>query len=985
MSDASYGFLSILRRGLAARIAADAPSGPRVSVTASLSVAGQAATNLPSLALRGAGDVIGFDTSCITRVWPTANAGNAEPNYFAIAELSDADLPWRYTSQASTGDRLTPWLCVIVVKDSEIQPLQPATQNRPLAILTVNDMGALPDLTQAWAWAHAQILGAPTPPATDFDAVTVAALQSSSPQLFSSRLICPRKLDPETSYLACIVPTFERGRLAGLGLAVDGADRAAPAWASGASSVTLPVYYSWRFQTGQPGDFASLVHLLVARSNLPAAVWQRNLSLSTPGVAPPVWQTVGLEGALRTLDATHQLWPDIDAHGFTAALAGLANRETPTLLGPTLYGQWLAATAQLLSTANATPPWFHQLNGDPRARVAAGLGTLVAQTEQQSLLAQAWMQVDGIRRINQRLRLSQLARELATRLYTRHLSLSGDALLQVAAPLHGRVLSGTATVRAHLGASPIVRGAIGAAWRRAARPLGSLGARQGRAAAAPAIAAAATPAGGAVASATAAAPASALMRMNAGTLSLVPAVAAAASQFGDLGSALTTAGIQLSALASVPIPSGFTVSSAPLPPVAILSSSIAPTVAPATTVAAAPMMRASTVVEAATSPLTATGVATTTATTATIGTQAVAVAVAPAAFVQAASAFLQQVSAALPAGTQWVSADLAALGTSLTSALHPKQTIEAPLAAGLTGVAAAPTRADPIEPVMAAPDFPQPMYQPLAEQSTSWLIPGLNQVPPNTVATLTTNWPFVEAYLVGLNHELARKLLWNGYPTDQRGTYFRHFWDIRSRTDGTTDGDIAAITQWSGALGANRPSALDPLVLMVRGDLIRRYPNVVVYVAQGVVTNGVRAPGPTEKQPIFFARLDPDVGLFGFDLDPAVARADPGWYFVLAEHPSEPRFGLAAPGTAFGTQPASWDVLGWDHLAVDAAGLGALRYIDLNAALPLDPAAADSAGAVWHAGESPGSRAADLAHLTFRRPQRLAIHASMLIPAGSTS
>jgi hypothetical protein len=160
---------------------------------------------------------------------------------------------------------------------------------------------------------------------------------------------------------------------------------------------------------------------------------------------------------------------------------------------------------------------------------------------------------------------------------------------------------------------------------------------------------------------------------------------------------------------------------------------------------------------------------------------------------------------------------------------------------------------------------------------------------------------------------------------------------------------------------------------------------VVVYVAQGVVSNGVRTPGPTEKQPIFFARLDPDVGLFGFDLDPAAARADPGWYFVLAEHPSEPRFGLAAPGTAFGAQPASWDALGWDHLAADAAGLAALRYIDLNAALPLDPAAPDPTGAVWHAGERPGSRAADLAHLTFRHPQRLAIHASMLIPAGSTS
>ena len=31
--------------------------------------------------------------------------------------------------------------------------------------------------------------------------------------------------------------------------------------------------------------------------------------------------------------------------------------------------------------------------------------------------------------------------------------------------------------------------------------------------------------------------------------------------------------------------------------------------------------------------------------------------------------------------------------------------------------------------------------------------------------------------MVGLNHEFARKLLWREYPTDQRGSYFRQFWD----------------------------------------------------------------------------------------------------------------------------------------------------------------------------------------------------------------
>ena len=37
--------------------------------------------------------------------------------------------------------------------------------------------------------------------------------------------------------------------------------------------------------------------------------------------------------------------------------------------------------------------------------------------------------------------------------------------------------------------------------------------------------------------------------------------------------------------------------------------------------------------------------------------------------------------------------------------------------------------------------------------------------------------------MVGLNHEFARELLWREYPTDQRGSYFRQFWDVRGVLD----------------------------------------------------------------------------------------------------------------------------------------------------------------------------------------------------------
>ena len=39
-----------------------------------------------------------------------------------------------------------------------------------------------------------------------------------------SRIVCPRRLMPNTSYLACVVPAFDAGRKSGLGLAVSAED-----------------------------------------------------------------------------------------------------------------------------------------------------------------------------------------------------------------------------------------------------------------------------------------------------------------------------------------------------------------------------------------------------------------------------------------------------------------------------------------------------------------------------------------------------------------------------------------------------------------------------------------------------------------------------------------------------------------------------------------------------------------------------------------
>ena len=195
---------------------------------------------------------------------------------------------------------------------------------------------------------------------------------------------------------------------------------------------------------------------------------------------------------------------------------------------------------------------------------------------------------------------------------------------------------------------------------------------------------------------------------------------------------------------------------------------------------------------------------------------------------------------------------------------------------------------------MAHPHFPWPMYEPLHRYDQEWMVPGLGLIErPDMATLLETNNRFIEAYLVGLNHEMGRELLWREYPTDQRGTYFDSFW--------TGEPELVADLHeppWrTGELGAHVDQALDGrLVFLVRGDLVRRYPGVVAHAAPrgGPRTRGIpifEAASPIET--LFHVFLPPNVLLVGFDM--TRARIDtPGetWWFTLSENPTEPRFGL---------------------------------------------------------------------------------------------
>jgi hypothetical protein len=252
---------------------------------------------------------------------------------------------------------------------------------------------------------------------------------------------------------------------------------------------------------------------------------------------------------------------------------------------------------------------------------------------------------------------------------------------------------------------------------------------------------------------------------------------------------------------------------------------------------------------------------------------------------------------------------------------------------------------------------------------------------------------------------MAGELLWHEYPTDQRGTYFRQFWDVRGYAGppGQDLRDITAITDWPAAtsIGTHRgspPPSGGYLVLLIRGQLLRRYPNTVVYAVPGaldgttaVADGGHRIlSGGAPLYPLFRGSIDPDITFLGFNLGRAAAVGDDtstgadsqGWFFVLEEQPTQPRFGLEATSTAPGTIFATWDGLSWRDLVSSEAELNGLRYIDLTATLPdLPPPPASQPQLAWHA--SDGARASDIAFITLRKPYRVAVHASDMLPPES--
>jgi hypothetical protein len=585
------------------------------------------------------------------------------------------------------------------------------------------------------------------------------------------------------------------------------------------------------------------------------------------------------------------------------------------------------------------PPWIDELNLDPRHRSAAALGTEVVQAEQEALMAAAWEQLGEAEAINQRLRQAQLSRAVNERYHTKAFArFTPDALVRVVALAQSRFTvadpqAGPAPLlfSQRLARSFVPRSAVSPEVRKLSRPRGAFNRRYARAG-------------------------------DSGTRTLFtffnkPVLTSA---FGMPAAVRGEVGVDRvsDAVAAMLGANGFLWVLEPVP------HWERPSVGFSEMVQTCRFARLSPGGLAAGSP-----------------------AAVPAGFPEAARAHQEYLAGLFATPIEQDSRSVldAQVTASALASLIPAATVGRAVLNGIHIESPAAHTGDELEPVMDAPLFPQPMYAALRDRSPEYVFPGLDHVPPDTVQLLQTNNSFIEAFMVGLNSEFGRELLWRGYPTDQRGTSFRQFWDASSADAGARSG-IPPIHAWGiQPLGANTPGAgSDQLVLLLRGELLRRYPGMVIYAVKAVVRNGQRmlatdAPAgvaaPLESHPIFRGTLDADVTFVGFDMTREAALREPGWFFVLQQQPSEPRFGLdddpfgaGEPGQV--PELKTWDDLNWGHIG-DAQALDRLSHLPVGAT-PLAPT--QTVKGVW------GRNGAHMALITRQRPVRVAIHASELLP-----
>jgi hypothetical protein len=477
-------------------------------------------------------------------------------------------------------------------------------------------------------------------------------------------------------------------------------------------------------------------------------------------------------------------------------LQRVLNLADEPVVTPPVYGSRQAARTTVPAQGTG-PAWLRDLNLDPAARAAAGLGARVVQAHQEELMAAAWRQLGDAQAVARLERRLELGVAVLGSVVRRHVEpLDAGRLLQLMGPAHTRMRTSAATLMAQLADQGLPPSFSSPAFRRVQRATGSRA------------------------------------RRRAPVLQLQQVATQLATPVAAIGPAPGTLGLVTDLHMQIKVRPGGGFETPEQTRYRHAMTQLREHLqrfSPAPSPARVPMS-----LEAFKAPV------------------------------------LQRVAPALTLPRRAFA--------RVTSA----------------GERVAPTT----QSLITGPTFPAPMWESLRDLSPELLVPGIGRVEPNTVTLLESNPRMIEAFMAGLNHEFASELLWREFPADLRHTAFRRFWDGGPL--------MPPMREWGGPLGSHFSGGTGQIVLVVRGELLRRYPDTVV---SAVRATGPNTLGTEQKLPLFRGRIDPDITFLGFDITPDDAHH---WFFVLQEQPSAPRFGLDdRPGSS---AIASWDDLAWGHM-----------------------------------------------------------------------
>lgn len=833
----------------------------------------------------GPGDVAKLAGDQIKRRHPAPSSTAMPPNLFPYVEFRDPDFPWRLSPLARSGSgQLVPWLALVTIElpKSGESPLR-YSGNGDLPSIEV-DAANLPPPGELNLWAHVEI--APTGP--------------QGPQGGIARIVSPVRLKPLTQYLCCLVPTFEAGRLAGVGQPPDANDEAL-AWADQAGA-TLPVYDSWQFATMESGDVETLARKLKAtplasrpfRAEVGEALRPARSTAAPPSAIAP------FDPVLRPNSSDLNWTPKAARQQARATIGRWLARSAAGGVGPPIYGS-AAVDAPL-----ADEGWMGDVNLDPIYRAAAGLGAAMVAAHQDELSEEAWRQAGAIRKARREGEGAKFAGLVANRLHARSVA----PLSQVAATLTLRpALARFATTDRE----PLAR-----TLAQSALPSANLSAVFGR------ILKSKLPAARA-AGASAFTAALLAENLKPPRLNDPPATApgvATRARLAAFGS--VRGGPRGTDPGRWPDPTG---------------SGRGSRGRPRRGGSAADGGRGGGTIDLTLTPATR--------------------------FAELNVVLDAEKSRMVEAAAAWLNDRLP---TIIQIPTPPLFAWAGPPKPGLLAVAAADRRADlgdagrrlPARGVSLAPRFDQPLV--------NWLDPhfllGAVTPEPETVCGLAVNATFIEAVMIGANHELARELRWRGIPLDLSATFFKRFFD----------GQVALsdMAEWhSTPLGDHYPVAQSTVVFF-RSKLVEHLGELTVFLARAkripdaghnrggrVVDEAVPA-----LEPFFRGNPAPGMAYFGFDLPADALKGsanDAGWYLVLEERAGGTKFG-------FDEEPVqtikTWDDVAWPDVAADTGTL----HVGTKTPIPSSPGALQ-----W------GRNGSHMAAISRQKPFRLVVHCSLLI------